>query len=193
MKTIEAANIAAMGEVYPKISEAACANAHMLAIIETRGYSAIASCVIMHIITNIELKESERLYYILADLYANYSRAKNNSRSVTIPGVLWAQHLGLREEYVFVLQKSLEEKGYFVDNKNNIRTVKGDYSTRSSEYSARSGDFSENYVSSNKDLTSNSFCNKNINHQILGPDDVVDVNLNKNHEKTSTSMQTSQK
>lgn len=385
MKTIEAANIAAMGEVYPKISEAACANAHMLALIETRGYSAIASCVIMHIITNIELKESERLYYVLADLYANYNRAKNNSRSITIPGVMWAQHLGLREEYVFVLQKSLEEKGYFsiqrnkfdnqneinvitptipddvyevlkqepskqnintstskdckrsylddtkmfikfnnkqiesivsnkslsplqkiiwiflyirsnlsyqksgewnapltqnelmqifkcnqstaskalnkleelgfiaktqykthanalsnrrkksiwfiealfpyeymhnllkqkaraninleddyyhelnqivdnaVDNKNDIPTVKGDYSYRSAEYSCRSGDFSQNAVSSNKDLTSNSFCNKNINHQILGPDDVVDVNLNKNHEKTSTSMQTTHK
>jgi len=385
MEAVEAANNAVMSDFCSKFVQRSCSRLEMLALIETRGYSAMASCVIMHIITNIELKESERLYYVLADLYANYNRAKRSSRSATIPGVSWAQRLGLREEYVFVLQKSLEEKGYFsiqrnkcdnqneinvisptipddvyeilkqepskqnintstskdcqrsylddtkmfikfnnkqiesimsnkslsplqkiiwlflyirsnlsyqksgewsapltqnelvqifkcnqstaskalnkleelgfiaksqykthannlsnrrkksiwfiealfpyediqnllkqkaraninlkddyyhelnqivdniVDNKNDIPSVKADYSPRKAENSLRSAHFSQNAVSSNKDLTSNSFCNKNINHQILKSDDVIDVNLNKNHERQAPVAQTSKK
>ena len=119
----------AMGDIYPKTSKPACSNAQMLALIQTRGYSAIASCVIEHIVTNSELKESERLYYVLADLYANYEKAKNGIRSVTLPASIWEQRLNLSEEYVFILQKSLESKGYFqitrnkVDNQNEINVI----------------------------------------------------------------------
>lgn len=127
--SMETASIAVTGEFYPKINKTACSNAQMLALTETRGYSAIASCVVEHIITNDELKESERLYYVLADLYANYERAKNGIRSVTKPGAVWGKCLNSREEYVFVLQKSLEKKGYFhiqrnrFDNQNDINII----------------------------------------------------------------------
>lgn len=129
MKTVETASFAVMGELYPKLSKAACSNAQMLALTETRGYSAIASCVVEHIITNSGLKESERLYYILADLYANYERSKNSVRDITIPGAIWEERLNLSEEYVFVLQQSLEAKGYFniernkIDNQNEINVI----------------------------------------------------------------------
>ena len=129
MKTIETANIAVTGEFYPKIIKTACSNAQMLDLAETRGYSPIASIVVEHVITNAELKESERLYYVLADLYANYERAKNGTRSVTISGAVWEERLNLREEYVFVLQKALEAKGYFqitrnrIDNQNEINVI----------------------------------------------------------------------
>ena len=129
MKTIETANIAAMGEFYPKISKAACSNTQMLALTETRSYSAIASVVVEYIVTNTALKESERLYYVLADLYASYERARSGQRSVTIPGSVWEKRLGLSEEYIFVLQKELECKGYFeitrnkIDNQNEINVI----------------------------------------------------------------------
>jgi hypothetical protein len=131
MKIVETANIAVTGEVYPKISETACSGAHMVALIETRGYSAIASCVVEHIITNTELKESERLYYLLTDLFANYNRSKHGAkaRTATLPAAIWDKCLNLREEYVFVLQKSLEQKGYFhihrqkYDNQNEINVI----------------------------------------------------------------------
>jgi hypothetical protein len=126
---METASIAVTGEFYPKFSKAACSKGQMLGLLETRGYSAIASCVIEHVVTNSELKESERLYYVLADLYANYNRAKDGQRSCTMPGSIWEQRLNLSEEYVFVLQKSLEAKGYFdikrglCDNQNEINVI----------------------------------------------------------------------
>jgi len=126
---METASFAVTGEFYPKTSKMACSNAQMLALAETRGYSAIASCVALHIITNPELKESERLYYVLADLYANYERARSGTRSVTIPGAVWEERLNLSEEYIFVLQKELEAKGYFqitrnrIDNQNEINVI----------------------------------------------------------------------
>ena len=127
--TRQTASITSTGEVYPKFTKSACSNAHMLGLIETRGYSAIASCVVEHIITNPKLKESERLYYILADLYANYERAKNGTRAITMSGAIWEKRLSLREEYVFVLQQSLEASGYFhitrnkIDNQNEINVI----------------------------------------------------------------------
>ena len=129
MRTVETANDAVMGGFYPKIVKVGCSIAQMLELTQTRGYSAMASCVVEHIITNSELKESERLYYVLADLYANYELAKNGTRSVTIPGAVWQERLNLREEYVFVLQKALEAKGYFqitrnkIDNQNEINVI----------------------------------------------------------------------
>lgn len=126
---METACTAVTGEFYPKISKVACSNAQMLALTKTRSYCAIASNVVEHIITNTELKESERLYYVLADLYASYERAKNGTRSITIPGVVWEKRLNISEEYIFVLQKSLEAKGYFqitrnkIDNQNEINVI----------------------------------------------------------------------
>ena len=126
---METASITATGEVYPKFMKSACSNAYMLGLIETRGYSAIASIVAEHIITNPKLKEAERLYYILADLYANYERAKNGARTITMSGAIWEKRLSLREEYVFVLQQSLEASGYFhitrnkIDNQNEINVI----------------------------------------------------------------------
>lgn len=126
---METANIAVTGEFYPEISKTACSNAQMLALTETRSYSAIASIVVEHIVTNTKLKESERLYYVLADLYASYERARSGTRTVTIPGSVWEKRLNLSEEYVFVLQKELERKGYFqitrnkIDNQNEINVI----------------------------------------------------------------------
>lgn len=134
---METAITAVKGEFYPKervspqkLDKTACSNAHMLALIDTKAYSALASSVIEYVLTNSELKETERLYYLVADLHANYTRAKSGSRTSTLPGNIWAKKLGISEEYVFVLQKSLEDKGYFeisrnkIGNQNEINIIK---------------------------------------------------------------------
>lgn len=126
---METTGVVVTGDFCPTTSNIACSNAQMLALTQTRGYSAMASCVIEHIVTNSELKESERLYYVLADLYANYERAKTGRRWITISGRIWERRLNLSEEYVFILQQALEAKGYFqitrnkIDNQNEINVI----------------------------------------------------------------------
>lgn len=127
---METAITAVKGDFYPKIDKTACSNAHMLSLIDTKAYSALASSVIEYVLTNSNLKETERLYYLVSDLHANYTRAKSGSRTSTLPGNIWAKKLGISEEYVFVLQKSLEDKGFFeisrnkIGNQNEINIIK---------------------------------------------------------------------
>lgn len=134
---METADIAVTGEFCPKkghdsenIDNTACSSAHMLALIDTKAYSALASNVIEYVLTNSVLKETERLYYLVADLHANYMRAKCGTRTSTLPGNIWAKKLNISEEYIFVLQKSLEDKGYFevcrnkIGNQNEINIIK---------------------------------------------------------------------
>ena len=131
------ADIAVTDEFCPKkghesenVANIACSSAHMLALIDTKAYSALASGVVEHILTEDGLKETERLYYLVADLHANYTRAKTGMRTSTLPGNIWAKKLNISEEYIFVLQKSLEDKGYFevsrnkIGNQNEINIIK---------------------------------------------------------------------
>ena len=80
-----------------------------------KTYISITSCVLEHILTTIELNSHEKLYYLLADSLACIN-GKNTTqqRSVALSSSSWAKKLGCSKSEIFTMQKSLEEKGYFV-------------------------------------------------------------------------------
>ena len=65
------------------------------------------------IITADNLTYMERLYYFLADLYSSLNESLNGVRETEKSGLEWAKLLDCSEEWVFKMQKSLENKGYF--------------------------------------------------------------------------------
>jgi DNA-binding MarR family transcriptional regulator len=54
------------------------------------------------------------MYYILADSISYINSSKGRNRSVSLPAESWASRLSCSKSEVFVLQKSLEDKGYFL-------------------------------------------------------------------------------
>jgi hypothetical protein len=96
-----------------------CSNEHILLLNNTKSYSAIASCVLEHIITNSNLNESERLYYIYLDLKSNYNLSKKRARNASISATTSSKHIGLSESTIFRLQLSLENKGYLSIKRGN--------------------------------------------------------------------------
>lgn len=85
---------------------------------ETKSYTPINSCVFEHILTTINLTNTEKLYYILADSLALIAKNKGNARSCALPSEDWAKYLGCSRSLIFTMQKSLEQKGYFIINKD---------------------------------------------------------------------------
>ena len=71
-----------------------------------------------HILTTINLTSTEKLYYLLADSLALIGKNKGYSRSCALPSEDWAKYLGCSRSLVFTMQKSLEQKGYFIINKD---------------------------------------------------------------------------
>lgn len=77
------------------------------------------------------------MYYILADSLSCINSSKGHNRSVSLPAESWAKRLAYSKSEVFVLQKSLEDKGYFLiyreknekgqNNRNTITTTIPDY------------------------------------------------------------------
>jgi DNA-binding MarR family transcriptional regulator len=74
--------------------------------------------VLEHIITTTNLTNTEKLYYLLADSLALIGKNKGYSRSCALPSEDWAKYLGCSRSLVFTMQKSLEQKGYFIINKD---------------------------------------------------------------------------
>jgi DNA-binding transcriptional regulator YhcF (GntR family) len=74
--------------------------------------------VLEHILTTTNLTSTEKLYYILADSLALIGKNKGYSRSCALPSEDWAKYLGCSRSLVFTMQKSLEQKGYFIINKD---------------------------------------------------------------------------
>ncbi len=89
-----------------------------LSLTETKSYTSITGCVLEHILTTINLTSTEKLYYILADSLALIGNNKGYSRSCALPSEDWAKYLGCSRSLIFTIQKSLEQKGYFIINKD---------------------------------------------------------------------------
>jgi len=85
---------------------------------ETKSYTPLTGCVLEYILTTINLTSTEKLYYILADSLALIGKNKGYSRSCALPSEDWAKYLGCSRSLVFTMQKSLEQKGYFIINKD---------------------------------------------------------------------------
>lgn len=81
---------------------------------KNQSYIPITGCVLSHILTSLELSSLEKMYYILADSISYINSSKGRNRSVSLPAKSWASRLSCSKSEVFVLQKSLEDKGYFL-------------------------------------------------------------------------------
>ena len=89
-----------------------------LSLTETKSYTPITGCVLEHILTTTNLTSTEKLYYLLADSLALIGKNKGYSRSCALPSEDWAKYLGCSRSLIFTMQKSLEQKGYFIINKD---------------------------------------------------------------------------
>ncbi len=85
---------------------------------ETKSYTPLTGCVLEHILTTTNLTSTEKLYYLLADSLALIGKNKEYSRSCALPSEDWAKYLGCSRSLIFTMQKSLEQKGYFIINKD---------------------------------------------------------------------------
>ncbi len=85
---------------------------------ESKSYTPITGCVLEHILTTTNLTSTEKLYYLLADSLALIGKNKGYSRSCALPSEDWAKYLDCSRSLIFTMQKSLEQKGYFIINKD---------------------------------------------------------------------------
>ncbi|WP_121543471.1 DnaA N-terminal domain-containing protein [Candidatus Rickettsia colombianensi] len=99
---------------------------------KNQSYIPITGCILSHILSSKELSSLEKMYYILADSLSCINFNKGRNRSISLPATNWAERLSCSKSEVFVLQKSLEDKGYFIihrdkndqgQNKRNIITT----------------------------------------------------------------------
>ncbi|KJW03734.1 putative dnaA-like protein [Rickettsia argasii T170-B] len=81
---------------------------------KNQSYIPITGCILSHILSSKELSSLEKMYYILADSFSYINSSKRRNRSVSLPAKSWAVRLACSKSEVFVLQKSLEDKGYFL-------------------------------------------------------------------------------
>ncbi len=91
-------------------------------LIKNKSYIAMNGCVLDSIITNREFSNNEKLYYILADSLALINANSGKERSIALSSDGWADRLDCTRSQIFSMQKSLEEKGFFIIHKdrNNI-------------------------------------------------------------------------
>ena len=81
---------------------------------KNQSYIPITGCVLSHILSSLALSSLEKMYYILADSISHINSSKGRNRSVSLAAKSWASRLSCSKSEVFVLQKSLENKGYFL-------------------------------------------------------------------------------
>jgi len=79
-----------------------------------KSYIPFSGCVVQHIITADNLSNLEKLYYIHAYGLASINANSGKDRSVSLPAEKWANYLRCSRSQIFVLQKSLVCKGYFL-------------------------------------------------------------------------------
>ena len=100
---------------------------------QSQSYIPITGCVLSHILSSLELSSLEKMYYILADSMSYINSSKGRNRSVSLPAKSWAERLACSKSEIFLLQKALEDKGYFLicrdkndkgqNNRNTITTT----------------------------------------------------------------------
>lgn len=81
---------------------------------KNQSYIPITGCILSHILSSSQLSSLEKMYYILADSLVCINFSKGRNRSISLPAKSWAERLACSKAEVFVLQKSLEDKGYFL-------------------------------------------------------------------------------
>lgn len=81
---------------------------------KNQSYIPITGCILSHILSSSQLSSLEKMYYILADSISYINSSKGRNRSVSLPAKSWASRLSCSKSEVFVLQQSLEDKGYFL-------------------------------------------------------------------------------
>jgi DNA-binding MarR family transcriptional regulator len=81
---------------------------------KNQSYIPITGCILSHILSSLDLSSLEKMYYILADSISYINSSKGRNRSVSLPAKSWSSRLSCSKSEVFVLQKSLEDKGYFL-------------------------------------------------------------------------------
>ncbi|MFP3013043.1 MAG: DnaA N-terminal domain-containing protein [Rickettsia sp.] len=81
---------------------------------KSQSYIPITGCILSHILSCTELSSLEKMYYILADSLSYINCSKGRNRSISLPAMSWSSRLSCSKSEVFVLQKSLEDKGYFI-------------------------------------------------------------------------------
>ncbi|WP_250312132.1 hypothetical protein [Rickettsia endosymbiont of Oedothorax gibbosus] len=95
-----------------------------------KSYTPIATCVLEHILTNTNLCDLEKLFYIIADSLSLINHNKGKKRSITLSARQWVEKLDCSVAEIFSMQQSLEQKGYFEiyrsknkDGKNKKNTI----------------------------------------------------------------------
>lgn len=85
---------------------------------ETKSYIPLAGCVLQHILTTTNLTNTEKLYYLLADSLSIIGKNRRITRACALASADWAKYLRCSRSLIFTMQKSLEQKGYFIINKD---------------------------------------------------------------------------
>lgn len=83
-------------------------------ITKNQSYIPITGCILSHILSSLELSSQEKMYYILADSISYINSSKGRNRSISLPAKSWSSRLSCSKSEVFILQQSLEDKGYFL-------------------------------------------------------------------------------
>lgn len=87
-----------------------------------KSYVTLASCVVDHIITTDALTDREKLFYLVADSLASIRNKSGKERSMALSAEKWMKRLGCSKGFVFSMQKSLAEKGYFSVTKDKTES-----------------------------------------------------------------------
>ncbi len=91
-----------------------CSSISMIFMNDRKSYVTTTSCVLKHILTTDQLNNSEKLYYLIADLYAHLNKSINNTHRKTEKSAQeWAKLLNRSEQHIFKMQKTLEQLDYF--------------------------------------------------------------------------------
>ena len=100
--------------VYRPLNLVYCNSIFMIFINDRKSYITTTSCLLNHVLTTTQLNSSEKLYYLIADLYAHFNKSINNSpRETEKSAQEWAKLLNRSEQHIFKMQKKLEQLDYF--------------------------------------------------------------------------------
>ena len=88
------------------------------ALNERKSYVPISGCVLNHIIITKDLSNLEKLYYLLVNSLSFINYQNNKQRSTSLASKTWAKLVKCSRSQVFLLQRSLEKKGYLLITKN---------------------------------------------------------------------------
>ena len=82
-------------------------------ITETKSYAPLTSCTLEYTLTSTTFSNREKLYLLLTDSLALISKNSGGVRSIALPSEDWGRLLDCSRSSVFIMQKSLEDKGHF--------------------------------------------------------------------------------